>query len=112
MDLTMLSSTVLFAEVNNMEENPENYFGKTIKMSGAYGTAYLEETDLTYHFVVVDDVTGCCQAAMEFIWQGDHAYPEDYPEETTQIEVIGVFKSYEELGYTWYYLDVNGITIL
>ena len=77
-DLTGLSSTMAYAEVNNIVTNPENYFGKTIRMRGSYYAEYYDVTDLYYHFVVVEDVTACCRQGMEFVWNGKHNYPDDY----------------------------------
>ena len=111
-DLTTLGSTMVYAEVTSMMNNPDDYFGKTIKMSGPYAVAFYNETGLYYHYVIVEDATACCQGGLEFIWNGDHVYPDDYPEEKSSIEVEGVFGSYEELGRTYYYLAVDDIAIL
>lgn len=108
-DLTAMSSTMIYAEVSHMMSNPDTYLGKTIKMSGPYTPSYYAATDFYYHYVVVEDAAACCQQGLEFIWNGDHAYPDDYPEEGTRIEVVGVFDSYEELGETYYYLSVDEI---
>lgn len=110
-DLTALSSTMVYAEVNNMMTNPDNYMGKTIKMCGSYYTSYFDETDMYYHYVIIEDATACCAQGLEFIWNGDHVYPADYPDEQTQIEISGVFGSYDELGITYYYLAVDEILI-
>ena len=111
-DLTTLGSTLVYAEVYSMVNNPDEYFGKTIKMNGPYYASFFDETGLYYHYVIVEDATACCQGGLEFIWTGDHVYPDDYPEEKSSIEVTGVFGSYEELGRTYYYLAVDDIAIL
>jgi len=111
-DLTLLSSTMVYAEVYNIMTNPDNYMGKTIKMKGPYYASYYEKTELYYHYVVVEDATACCQQGLEFIWKGEHKYPADYPEDKTKIEVTGVFGSYDELGKTYYYILVDDILIL
>ena len=111
-DLTVLSGTMVYAEVNNIMISPKNYVGKTIKMSGLYYASYFDQTDQYYHYVVITDATSCCPQGLEFIWDGKHAYPDDYPEYQAQIEVIGVFDSYDELGQTYYYLDVNDLSVL
>jgi hypothetical protein len=111
-DLTVLSSTLVYAEVYNIMTSPDDYMGKTIKLSGPYYASYYEDTGKYYHHVIVEDATACCQGGLEFKWNGDHAYPDDYPENNTRIEVAGVFGSYEELGQTYYYLSVGDITIL
>lgn len=108
-DLTALSSTMVYAEVYNMMTNPDSYMGKIIKMSGQYTSSYLEDTKKTYFFVVISDATACCQQGIEFIWNGEHSYPEDYPKDESNIEVTGVFGSYQEQEQTYYYLAVDEI---
>jgi len=111
-DLTTLSSTMIYAEVNNIITNPEDYIGKTIRMSGPYYVSFYDITNLYYHYVIIEDATACCSQGLEFIWSGDHSYPDDYPKEQTKIEVVGVYGSYEELEITYYYLAVDDIFIL
>jgi len=111
-DLTVLSSTMVYAEVYNMMVRPDDYIGKVVKMRGPYYASYYDETGKYYHYVIIEDATACCQQGLEFIWDGGHTYPDDYPENNTNIEVVGVFGSYEELGSTYYYLAAADISIL
>ena len=111
-DLTKLSSTLLYAEVYNIMNSPGDYIGKTIKISGAYSAQYYEPTDKVYHAVLIADAAACCSSGIEFAWSGEHSYPDDYPEVGSKIEVTGVFGSYEELGQTYYFLTTDGITAL
>ena len=111
-DLTALSSTMRAAEMYNMQIQSENYVGKTIKISGNYATSYSEEMKAQYHFVLVPDASGCCEQGMEFIWNGEHAFPADYPEVGQAIAVIGVYGVYEEAGNSFYYVAVEDITVL
>ena len=67
---------------------------------------------MNYHFVAVEDAAACCLQALEFIWEGEHAYPDDYPDEKAVIEVAGVFGQYDELGRTYYYLAVDEIKVV
>jgi len=83
-----------------------------VKMKGLYYASYYDETDQYYHYIIIEDATECCQQGLEFIWSGTHNYPEDYPEDGTEVEVNGVFGSYEELGITYYYIAVEDIIIL
>lgn len=112
-DLTVLSSTMVYSEVYNMMVNPDVYLGKTIKVIGPYYAGQLVYgTEKYYHFVVISDATACCQNGIEFIWDDNsHVYPDEYPKDNTIIEITGVFSSYEESGNTYYYLKTNGITI-
>ena len=111
-DLTVLSSTMVYAEVYNMMVRPDDYIGKVVKMRGPYYASYYDETGKYYHYVIIEDATACCQQGLEFIWDGGHTYPDDYPENNKNIEVVGVFGSYEELGSTYYYLAAADISIL
>lgn len=43
-DLTKLSSTLVYAEVFNMLYSPEDYVGKTVKMNGAF-SLYCQKMD-------------------------------------------------------------------
>lgn len=111
-DLTVLGSNMVYAEVFSMMMEPEDYVGKTIKARGPYASNYYEALDQYYHFVIIEDATACCQEGLEFIWSGEHTYPNDYPEEFQQVEITGVFSSYVENGMNFYYLAVDGITIV
>ncbi|MDR2686901.1 MAG: hypothetical protein LBB75_04055 [Oscillospiraceae bacterium] len=109
-DLTNLSSTMVYAEVYNIMTNPAAYVGKTIKAGGAYqATNYYP--DGYYHFVLIADAAACCQQGFEFVWAGKHKYPDDYPQDGTQIEVTGVFGRYIEQGNTFYHLTVDEIAV-
>lgn len=111
-DLTELSSTMVYGEVYNMMSIPEKYVGKTVKMSGYYNASYYEATKQYYHFVIISDATDCCAQGLEFMWTGEHTYPEDYPQNDTQIEITGVFESYKDGEQTFYRIVTNEIKIL
>ena len=100
-DLTVLSSTMVYSEVYNMMESPEEYIGKTIKMDGLFAYYHDEATDNYYFACVIQDATACCSQGIEFVLAGDHAYPEDYPEVNEEICVVGVFDTYREGSYTY-----------
>ncbi len=108
-DLTVLSSTLVYAEIYDMMFYPENYIGKTVKMRGQYYSSYYEETGEYYHYVVIEDAAACCQQGFEFIWNGEHIFPDDYPSDGTEVEVIGIFDTYEELGRSYAYIATDEI---
>ena len=110
-DLTAMSSTMVYSEVYNMIMSPNDYVGKTIKVRGQYYNGYSEDTKQYYHFVIVADATACCQQGLEFVWNGEHGISE-YPEPLTEIEIVGVFGLYDELGNTYCYLAVDEIPVL
>ncbi|WP_313152462.1 hypothetical protein [Lacrimispora sp.] len=107
-DLTKLSSTMVFSEVYNMMISPEEYAGKTIKADGIF-QVYQDSKNKNFYALVIADATACCQQGLELIWDGDLTYPDDYPEEESEIEITGVFQSYVEEGNTYYYVLVNDV---
>lgn len=100
-DLTKLSSTMVYSEVYNMMVSPDNYTGKTVKMKGQF--AYYEdpETKAQYFACIIADATACCSQGLEFILTGDHTYPKDYPELGSEITVTGTFEVYTESGFQY-----------
>lgn len=100
-DLTVLSSTMVYSEVYNMMYSPHNYEGKTVKMNGLFVAYTNKDKSQYYPAVIIADATACCSQGLEFILEGNPAYPEGYPEVDTEITVVGTFETYEEDGYTY-----------
>lgn len=110
-DLTVLSSTMVYSEVYNMLYfYPEDYYGKNVKMTGQFNVyQWVDESGIVAdmpvaYACIISDATACCAEGVEFVLEGDYTYPDDYPELGTEITVIGEFQSYEENGMTWYHL--------
>lgn len=95
-DLTQLSSTMVYSEVYNMMCYPENYIGKSVKMNGSYTSFYDEATDKHYSACIIMDATACCAQGIEFELTDDFVYPQDYPNEGDPICVVGTFETYNE----------------
>ena len=110
-DLSVLSGTMVYAEVYRIMSAPSDYVGKTMKIRGTYNASYYSPTQKYYSYVLVADATACCAQGFEFEWTGK-SYPEDYPENGETIEVVGVFGSYDELGTTYYSLTVDSLKVL
>lgn len=100
-DLTEMSSTMIYSEVSNMMMAPDDYVGKTVKMSGQFASFYDESIDEYYYACIIADATACCQQGMEFQLAGNHKYPDDYPEENAEITVQGTFSIYEQDGQSY-----------
>ena len=100
-DLTILSSTMVYGEVYSMMTTPEEFLGKTVKMKGAFSYYKDAVTENEYFACVVQDAAACCAQGLEFILEGDYSYPEDYPELGTEITVVGSFDTYQEGEYTY-----------
>ncbi len=100
-DLTALSSTVVYAQVYNMMYYPENFVGKTIRMEGIF-TDYLDMAKGKHYFACfIQDATACCSQGVEFEPVETYAYPDDYPKEGDTVVVEGVFDVYHEDGYEY-----------
>jgi len=101
-DLTKLSSTMVYSEVYNMMTTPDDYVGKMVKMKGQFALYQATDSngksipDQIYFACVIADATACCQQGLEFVLAGGYTYPDDYPELATEITVVGEFQTYME----------------
>lgn len=103
-DLTQLSSTMVYSEVYNMMYEPDGYIGKTVRMNGQF-VAYTNEEETAYYpAVIIADAAACCSQGIEFVLAGEKSYPNDYPELNSDITVTGVFETYSEDGYLYCHL--------
>lgn len=100
-DLTTLSSTLVYSEVYNMMTLPEEYIGKTIRMEGMFSYYRDDTTGKDYFACIIQDATACCAQGIEFELEGNHKYPDDYPEEGGYVKVEGVFTTYKEGEYEY-----------
>ena len=101
LDLSALSGTVVYSQVYDMVENPDRYMGQKIRVKGNFTYFQNEDTRQEYFAAVIADATACCAQGIEFVWKGNHAYPQDYPPLDTEITVTGTFNTYEEDGYAY-----------
>lgn len=93
-DLTTLNSTMVYSEVYNMTTNPENYMGKTVRMSGTFN--YAVGDNRYYYACLIADATACCAQGIEFVLKDNRSFPEEYPEVGDAITVVGIFDTYYE----------------
>ena len=93
-DLTVMSSTMIYSEVLNMMTNPDDYVGKVIKMEGIYSTFHDDNTGNDYYACIIQDATACCAQGIEYVLSDGQSYPAD----DTEATVVGRFESYDEEG--------------
>lgn len=98
LDLTAMSSTMIYAEVSNMMMEPLEYAGKTVKMDGICGTYQDPDTGKMYYACIIQDATQCCSQGLEFVLDESKYSAEDYPAQGDEIAVKGTFSTYEENG--------------
>lgn len=103
LDLSRLSSTMVYSEVYNMVTSPESYVGKTIKMKGTFVTDANIETGDIYFACIIQDATACCQQGIQFVPTKEYTYPMDFPHINEEIEVVGTFE---------YFVDENNIQVI
>ena len=101
LDLTKLSSTVVYYEVYNMLITPDDYKGKIIKMKGQFNQYTDEETGKIYNAVIIPDATACCQQGLEFELQ-NKTNPNF--EQNTEITVVGTFDTYSDGEFLYCHL--------
>lgn len=100
LDLTALSSTMVYSEVFNMLMDPDRYVGRVVKMNGIAACFTNPQTSQLYYACIVADATGCCAQGLEYVLTDG----EVYPELDTNITVTGTFALYEENGYKCFHL--------
>lgn len=104
LDLTLLSSTMVYAEVYGMMYEPDSYIGKTVRINGTFVTFSNQDQTIIYPAVLIADATACCSQGMEFVLEGEPEYPDGYPEIGTNITIVGTFVTYEEDGMMFCHL--------
>jgi hypothetical protein len=107
-DLTAMSGTMVYSYVYDMlYTRPEAYVGKSVKVRGQYNESYYTSTEQYYRFIIIKDAAACCAQGMEFVFDGG------YPDENgAEIEAIGIFETYDELGTAYYRLNVSSLTVI
>ena len=109
-DLTNASKTIIYATVFNMVVEPDDFIGKTVRVSGNFRVFEDDYSDDRYYAIIIPDATACCETGIEFIWEGEHNYPEDYPAVEQKITITGKYNVMEfEDGVSYFYLDVSDI---
>ena len=105
-DLSSMSSTMMYSQLSNMIEKPSNYEGKYVKAKGVHKTYKNNKTNVTYHAILVYDSSTCCSQALEFILEDETQYPST--DKTITIE--GTFGTYSEGSNTYCYLNPSKVS--
>ena len=100
-DLTQMSGTMLYSQVNYMMYKPEEFVGQSVMVPGTFSAVYSEEEGRYYFGCLVRDRAACCVLGVEFELPEELSYPEDYPEEEEEITVLGIFDTYKDGEYTY-----------
>jgi len=100
-DLTKMSSTMVYSTVFNMVNKPTNFIGKTMRMRGEYTTYHISIDDPSQiiHACLVRDAAGCCSQGLEFILSNGN-----YPSGAGEITVVGTIAVQKIFGKAVCYL--------
>lgn len=97
-DLTQMSSAMVYGVVFQMVFYPEEYVGMTVRMGGKFFVWENPATGEEFYATIVEDALACCEQGLEFILaQGE--YPQDYPQLEEEIVVTGVLEMYQGDGF-------------
>lgn len=105
-DLTLMSSTMVYAEVFNIVNSPDQYVGKRIQAEGVYAAGILVDENKLLHFIMIEDATACCKEGLRFVYATDQIFKDG-----DRIILTGVFSEAIENGYTIYRIEVESISI-
>jgi hypothetical protein len=95
-DLSRMSSTMVYTMVYKMVTEPEKFVGKTIKMKGIFSSYVDEETNRRFFGCVIKDALACCSQGLAFELAKPRKYPSEYPSEGASITIIGTFEFEKE----------------
>ena len=95
-DISTYSTTMAYSQVNDFNQNPKNYGGKIIKMTGTFDVETANGRN--YYSCNIKDSGACCSAKLVFVLKDDLKYPDDYPKIGDTITVMGKFETYIENG--------------
>ena len=112
-DLSELSSNMVYSQVYSMMTEPEKYEGTVVKMRGTFNVYTDMEKMKNYYACLISDATACCQQGIEFSLEDkSKTYTRDYPQKDTEIEVTGRFSIYYEDGNRFCELADSTMTVL
>ena len=101
LDLTTLSASMVYGQVYDMVYNPDNYKGRMVRVKGPFAYYQDPATNKEYFAVLITDAMACCSQGIEFVLDGKHTYPDDYPAVDEETTVTGIFNFYKENGNSY-----------
>lgn len=100
LDVTGFSITIVYALLENMVQNPDDYIGKTVKITGNMSTWKDSAGDDVYCLTIWDQ-TQCCSAEIRIKFDYEKVDKSSIPSPGEDYTVIGIFDS-EFDGETYY----------
>lgn len=103
----IISPMIAYSTAEALAQSPEEYLNKTVQAEGCIYARTDSETGITYHFIEIADVKGCCSQSLEIIL----AEGLEYPDEEKVMNVYGIWNSYQENGKTFYRIEADRIEL-
>ena len=97
-DLSRMSGTMIYGQVNQMVMYPQKYIRKHIKMKGIFSSYYDEELERRFYGCVIQDALACCSQGLTFELAKPREFPKEYPAEGDIIIVEGDFDYEKDEG--------------
>lgn len=92
-NIAAMSATMAYTTLLQIEENPSEYEGKTIKVKGRFAQKpFSGGSKINHCFIYVYDSSVCCSARTTFIWDGS------LPESGEYATVTGTVYTKKENG--------------
>lgn len=107
-DLTQMSSTMIYSYVYNITTAPDEFLGQRFRIAGTYDESYWDQTDQTYHYIVIADATSCCAQSLEFVLTDTGTA---YPQIGDEIELSGILSTYLEEGTLYLHVEADSLQI-
>lgn len=104
LDLSVMSSTIVYAQMYNIQFDPGQYLGKVIRLRGLYSYYREPSTGVSYYACVVPDATACCMQGMEFVPAVEPEDPDHFLEDSADITVTGRLEIYVDEGISYLHL--------
>lgn len=102
-DISILPTSLAYAQTTRMMFDMEPYEGLTVKIKGMYYHEVIEELDIDRKTIMLMDETSCCQGYFE-IELPDGA---DYPENGQQMMIIGKYTVVQSGEYSYPVIEVT-----
>ena len=110
LDLTKMSATMIYSTIFDMLVMAEEYQNKTIKVKGNFNILTDSFDGNPHYAILIPDATACCVQGLEFLWEGNHTYPQDFPQQDQEIILTGIYRVVEdEIGLQRTYLQVENL---
>lgn len=93
LDLSTLTSTMVYAEIFNMVSSPDDYIDKTIRLNGIFLVYQDPETEQVYCSVIVQDATACCAQGFNIVMPAQSHYPDDYPPPRSEVTIVATIQA-------------------